>query len=384
MPNPIITQVQIGEQLYDLMVRGLTTDYYTTTHIDETFAPLISPNFEGTPTAPTVDISSTTAPSTQLATIGYVQQLYNANDVMVFMGVVDSQHGLPEEDYEVGWTYKVGEGGTYAGKVCEAGDTIICVDIQGDNSDWAVLQANIDGAVTGPASSVENQVAIFDGISGKIIKDSGKTIGESVPEGAVFTDHLYEGVEKTINVPTAGAEIEAVAGVTWDAGSAVTLGTEIAATEVKSWNQGSLATFESVTTVTGVNWTDGVAPSYTTATVVSGVTYTAGELPSLTVSGEVLTFNAGSAASLVATTTNVKEVESVGSMPSLSVNEAAVSHMTAEGVLPSLSTEAKSIPNVTDAGEAPSLVFTTTNIPNITVSTTTVIGEVVSNTTLGA
>lgn len=48
------------------------------------------------------------------------------------------------------------------------------------------------GDVTGPASSVNNQVAVFDGTTGKTIKDSGFTIGTSVPSNAVFTDTTYE------------------------------------------------------------------------------------------------------------------------------------------------------------------------------------------------
>ena len=35
------------------------------------------------------------------------------------------------------------------------------------------MQANIDGAVIGPASSVDGRIAVFSGISGKVIKDSG-------------------------------------------------------------------------------------------------------------------------------------------------------------------------------------------------------------------
>lgn len=48
------------------------------------------------------------------------------------------------------------------------------------------------GDVTGPASSVNNQVAVFDGTTGKAIKDSGFTIEKSVPSDAVFTDTTYE------------------------------------------------------------------------------------------------------------------------------------------------------------------------------------------------
>ena len=52
----------------------------------------------------------------------------------------------------VGDIYKVGERGTYAGQVCEAGDMIICVktDVNADgkelgtNPEWVVIQANTD------------------------------------------------------------------------------------------------------------------------------------------------------------------------------------------------------------------------------------------------
>ena len=47
---------------------------------------------------------------------------------------------------------------------------------------------DISGKVTGPSSAVANDVAIYDGTTGKIIKDSGFTIGKSVPSDAVFTD----------------------------------------------------------------------------------------------------------------------------------------------------------------------------------------------------
>ena len=47
---------------------------------------------------------------------------------------------------------------------------------------------DISGKVTGPASATNNAVAIFDGTGGKTIKNSGFTIGTSVPSGALFTD----------------------------------------------------------------------------------------------------------------------------------------------------------------------------------------------------
>lgn len=117
------------------------------------------------------------------------------NGGVVFKGALTTASGLPTVSYKAGWQYIVQDAGTYAGKACEAGDFVVCVKNyasgSASNSDWAVLQVNIVGAVTGPANSVANHVAAFDGTSGKIIKDSGYTIGKSVPADAEFTDTTY-------------------------------------------------------------------------------------------------------------------------------------------------------------------------------------------------
>jgi len=46
------------------------------------------------------------------------------------------------------------------------------------NADWRGLLSLIDENVVGPASSVDNRIATFDGITGELIKDGGKTIAE--------------------------------------------------------------------------------------------------------------------------------------------------------------------------------------------------------------
>ena len=157
-------------------------------------APKASPALTGTPTAPTADAGTNT---TQIATTAFVKAeidaVLDAADAMQFKGTIGSSGAtvtaLPNT-HKAGWTYKVATAGTYAGKVCEIGDMIICVKdgTAAADADWTVVQNNIDGAVTGPASSVDARVAVFNGTSGTIIKDSGFTIGKSVPSDAVFTD----------------------------------------------------------------------------------------------------------------------------------------------------------------------------------------------------
>lgn len=46
--------------------------------------------------------------------------------------------------------------------------------------------------VDGPDKSIDGNIALFDGINGKSIKDSGFTIGKSVPSDAIFTDTIVE------------------------------------------------------------------------------------------------------------------------------------------------------------------------------------------------
>lgn len=160
----------------------------------------------GTPTAPTAGTSTN---STQIATTAFVQSVVNdkiaASDAMIYKGTVGSGGTISTlpTTYKTGWTYKVASTGVYAGKVCEVGDMLIAlVDRSGSgtsNSDWTVVQTNIDGAVTGPTTSVDSRVAVFNGSTGKIIKDSGFTIGASVPSNAKFTDTTYNLVTTSTN-----------------------------------------------------------------------------------------------------------------------------------------------------------------------------------------
>lgn len=145
----------------------------------------------GVPTVPTAPAGTST---TQAASTAYVERavgaVLGANDAMVFRGVVDAGHALPEEAYLVGWTYKVNEAGTYAGQPCEVGDMLVCVKAFAEaaaDADWTVVQTNIDGAVTGPAAAVSGHIAVFDGATGKLIKDSGALL----PADPKFTDTTY-------------------------------------------------------------------------------------------------------------------------------------------------------------------------------------------------
>lgn len=176
-------------------------------------APLASPEFTGTPKAPTASAGSN---DTTVATTAFVTAAINTiagslATALTFKGVVDKAADLPA-DNTVGAVYVVGIAGTYAGEACEAGDFIFCTAVAENVATYKVVQKNIDGAVTGPASAVADEVAVFDGATGKVIKSSGKTLGASVPADAKFTDTTYSaGSNVSIN---ASNVISATVGVT--------------------------------------------------------------------------------------------------------------------------------------------------------------------------
>lgn len=167
-------------------------------------ADLASPTFTGTPKAPTAATGTNT---TQIATTAFVKTavdtaIAGVADALIYKGTVaggsTGSYGALTPAANKGDTYKVSTAGKIDGKVVEVGDMLICnTDNTAQATDsnyatiaanWDVIQANIDGAVTGPASSTTGHIATFNGATGKVIKDSGYTIATSVPSGAVFTD----------------------------------------------------------------------------------------------------------------------------------------------------------------------------------------------------
>ena len=166
-------------------------------------ANLASPTFTGTPNAPTAAAGTNT---TQIATTAFVKAAVDtaiagiSGDLTykgTYAGGSASGYGALTPAADKGDVYKVSTAGKLDGVAVEVGDMLICntttaaatsTDYATVAAKWDFIQANIDGAVTGPSSSVNNRVAVFDGTTGKVIKDSGYTIAKSVPSDAVFTD----------------------------------------------------------------------------------------------------------------------------------------------------------------------------------------------------
>lgn len=134
----------------------------------------------------TLAANSDSKVATQKAVKTYADQLIAANDAMVFKGVVDCSANPNYPAADRGHTYKVsvaGKIGGASGTNVEAGDLLLCITdgtSAGNQatvgSAWSIAQTNIDGAVTGPASSTSGNFASYNGTGGKIIQDSGYAV----------------------------------------------------------------------------------------------------------------------------------------------------------------------------------------------------------------
>ena len=132
----------------------------------DTKAPIANPTFTG----------SVKIEGNEVATQTWVNALIGQLNSGVPGIVDDSDNPLPSTGYKAGQSWRVSVAGTYAGQDCEVGDLIICLknyEAEGaGNADFMVIQANIDGAVTGPDAATDGHIVVFDGATGKIIKDS--------------------------------------------------------------------------------------------------------------------------------------------------------------------------------------------------------------------
>jgi len=132
---------------------------------------------------------------TEKAVRDAIEAILGAADAMVFKGAIDCSGNPNYPAADAGHTYKVsvaGNIGGAAGPVVQVNDTIICSldgSVAGTHAavgaNWFIIQGNIDGAVIGPASSTDENIVIFDGTGGRLIKDSAVAI-------ATVTDHIAD------------------------------------------------------------------------------------------------------------------------------------------------------------------------------------------------
>jgi hypothetical protein len=120
--------------------------------------------------------------ATQKAVKAYVDALIAASDAVVYKGATDCSGNPNYPAADAGHLYVAsvaGKIGGASGITVEAGDYFLCkIDgsASGDQAavgaNWNVIQTNIVGAVSGPASATDGDVAVYDGSTGKLIKDT--------------------------------------------------------------------------------------------------------------------------------------------------------------------------------------------------------------------
>lgn len=206
---------------------GITVTLGTvpTTEDLEDYAALAGANFTGPVTvqAPTSEMNP--------ATKQYVDNLLSANDAMVFKGTVGgAESGATVTDfssladYQVGWTYRVIEAGTYAGASCEVGDLLIAVADYSESfkdADWTVAQTNIDGAVTAAANLTNGAIvtgngahgvqSLANGTEGQILKIvSGTPTWSEETENTDTTYTFTNGSEGSFQVQASDGEPQTV------------------------------------------------------------------------------------------------------------------------------------------------------------------------------
>lgn len=136
--------------------KGDSNDYARGDHvhpIDTSRAPVESPAFTGTPTAPTADAGTN---NYQIANTAFVQAAIASavSGVASFKGAVTAQSTIDgTANIKTGWYWVVQTAGTYYGQDCEAGDFIYVtvsspVRKPGDSTKWAdsnfaIIQTNI-------------------------------------------------------------------------------------------------------------------------------------------------------------------------------------------------------------------------------------------------
>lgn len=134
------------------------------------------------------------------------------------VGAGGDMETLPADSYKRGDMYIVKTGGTYAGQVCEPGDLILCIktfEEEAADTDWTVIQNNIDRAVKGPESAADGNLMAFDGTSGTVAKDSGIKLDDV--SAAVAQKHSHDNAVLLASI-SADGETVTINGKTFYAG----------------------------------------------------------------------------------------------------------------------------------------------------------------------
>lgn len=150
----------------------------------------------GLPTVDTTMSADSTNAVQNKVIKAYVDGIVAASQGIVYKGVINSADDIPTT-YNVGDLYMIATAGTYVGQVCEVGDLMIAVvgrkGTGNENSDWDVIQTNIEGAITEitgdtpinvTGTGTSREIALAD--SGVTTGGYGDTTAQTPAFGATF------------------------------------------------------------------------------------------------------------------------------------------------------------------------------------------------------
>jgi hypothetical protein len=125
---------------------------------------------------------------TERAVRDAIETVMIAADAMTYKGAIDASVNPDYPAADAGDTWKIsvaGKVGGASGRNVGVGDILICIEDNtlagsqaGVGDKWNVIHVNREGEVIGPGESTPNHIAVFDGETGALIKDSGTTIAD--------------------------------------------------------------------------------------------------------------------------------------------------------------------------------------------------------------
>jgi hypothetical protein len=149
--------------------------------------------------------TSDTLYPTQNAVKTYTDNILGNANALIYKGVIDCSTNPNYPSANAGELYIVsvaGKIGGASGNAVEVGDMLICnTDSTASGNQatvgayWNAIQKNIEGYIIGPASSTNNTLPVFDGATGKLLKQSIITdngtnvgIGTTSPSGKLHVN----------------------------------------------------------------------------------------------------------------------------------------------------------------------------------------------------
>lgn len=123
----------------------------------------------------TADNASEQVIPTRSAICRSLNNLLQASQALYYKGTIDptNSSSIPNSA-KVGDVYIFSKAGTCFNQNVEAGDMAICSAVNGNTITWNIVQMNIDGAVrSNTNSTTDGELVLFDGTSGKVVKNSG-------------------------------------------------------------------------------------------------------------------------------------------------------------------------------------------------------------------